>query len=336
MTRHPFPWLAAIALLWGLAVFGVVTVFGYYGEHNKGVEFFVETEPERSVIYVRARGNLSLAERDRLDPAMRRCLAHLDALARADFPRLARACGVSEEDARDMAAEIRALDPRPARGFLAEPIIAAPPDLLVRRTREGGWMLELNPDTLPRVLVNETYAAELSADGEAAAFIAECRQNAGWLVRGLEQRARSMLLVGTEILRRQAAFFEEGVSALRPMTLRAVAEETGLHESTVSRVTAGKRLSCERGAFDLRFFFTQAISSADGGDAHSAESIRHRIRGLIDAEDPRKTLSDDAIVKTLKSEGVDIARRTVAKYREGMSIPSSVRRRRLKAAAQAG
>ena len=280
---------------------------------------------------------LQLAERDRLDPAMRCCLTHLDTLARADFAKLARQCLVSEEDARDMAAEIRALDPRPARGFLAEPALAAPPDLLVRRTREGGWAVELNPDTLPRVLVNETYAAELSAGGGPALnFVADCRQNASWLVRGLEQRARSMLLVGTEIVRRQAAFFEEGVTALRPMTLRSVAEETGLHESTVSRVTAGKRLACDRGAFDLRFFFTQAIAAADGGDAHSAESIRHRIRALIDAEDAKRTLSDDAIVKTLKGEGVDIARRTVAKYRESMSIPSSVQRKRLKAAALAG
>ncbi|MGG7566853.1 RNA polymerase factor sigma-54 [Rhodovulum sp. DZ06] len=281
---------------------------------------------------------LQLAERDRLDPAMRCCLEHLDTLARADFARLARQCGVSEEDARDMAAEIRALDPRPARNFSAEPALAAPPDLLVRRAPSGAWMIELNPETLPRVLVNDSYAAELTATGGVAAkeFVAECRQNASWLVRGLESRARSMLAVGAEILLRQGAFFDEGVSALRPMTLRAVAEETGLHESTVSRVTAGKRLACERGVFDLRFFFTQAIAASDGGDAHSAESIRHRIKAMIDAEDPRKTLSDDKIVKTLKDEGVDIARRTVAKYREGMSIPSSVQRRRLKAASQAG
>lgn len=281
---------------------------------------------------------LQLAEKDRLDPAMRIFVSHLDLLARADFRRLSRLCGVSEEDVRDMAAEIRRLDPRPARGFAPDPVFTAPPDILVARGQEGAWRVELNPETLPRVLVNSDYAAEIVASGDPAAsvFVAECRQNASWLVRSLEQRAASMMTVGSEIVRRQAAFFEHGVSHLRPMTMRSVAEATGLHESTVSRVAAGKRLACARGVFELKFFFSQAIAAADGGDALSAESIRHRIRAMIDAEDARKTLSDDAIVKALRAEGVDIARRTVAKYREGMSIPSSVQRKRLKAAAQAG
>ncbi|MFT6773810.1 MAG: RNA polymerase sigma-54 factor [Paracoccaceae bacterium] len=281
---------------------------------------------------------LQLAERDRLDPAMRCCLEHLDILARADWRGLAAACRVSEEDAREMVVEIRALDPRPTRGFAADPVYAAPPDLLVRRAPSGAWMVELNADTLPRVLVNNAYAAEVMAgrDGEVRSFISECRAGASWLVRSLEQRARTMLLVGGEIIRRQAAFFDEGVGALRPMTLRAIAEETGLHESTVSRVTAGKRLTCERGSFDLKFFFSQAIAASDGGDAHSAESIRHRIRALIDAEAPRRTLSDDTLVTMLQAEGVDIARRTVAKYREAMSIPSSVQRRRLKQSSLTG
>lgn len=276
---------------------------------------------------------LQLRERDRLDPAMQRCLQSLDLVARADFRRLARVCGVSEEDARDMAAEIRMLDPRPARGFAPDPVYLAPPDFLVSRAADGGWRLELNPDTLPKVLVDTEYAARISAHcrGEAGSFVAECRQSANWLVRALEQRAQSMLLVGAELVRRQSAFFEQGVGALRPMTMRAVAEATGLHESTVSRVAAGKRLECERGVFDLKFFFTQAIAAADGGESVSAEAVRTRIRALIDAEPPRKTLSDDAIVKILRDEGVDIARRTVAKYREGMSIPSSVQRKRLKA-----
>lgn len=281
---------------------------------------------------------LQLAERDRLDPAMRCCLTHLDLLARADFRALAAACAVSESDAREMAAEIRELNPRPGHGLSADPVFAAPPDLLVRRAPSGGWVVELNADTLPRVLINNAYAAEVMAggDGEVRSFISECRASASWLVRSLEQRARTMLMVGAEILRRQTAFFDEGVGALRPMTLRAIAEETGLHESTVSRVAAGKRLSCERGSFDLKFFFSQAIAATGGGEAHAAESIRHRIRALIDAEDPRRTLSDDKLVTMLQSEGVDIARRTVAKYREAMSIPSSVQRKRLKASSLTG
>lgn len=281
---------------------------------------------------------LQLAERDRLDPVMQRCLTHLDILGRADFRGLAAACEVSEGEAREMAAEIRALNPRPGRGLTTDPVFAAPPDLLVRRTASGGWAVDLNADTLPRVLINNAYAAEVlsGGNGEVRSFISECRASASWLVRSLEQRARTMLLVGAEILRRQTAFFEDGVGALRPMTLRAIAEETGLHESTVSRVTAGKRLSCERGSFDLKFFFSQAIAATGGGEAHAAESIRHRIRALIDAEDPRRTLSDDKLVTMLQGEGVDIARRTVAKYREAMSIPSSVQRKRLKASSLTG
>jgi RNA polymerase sigma-54 factor len=281
---------------------------------------------------------LQLAERNRLDPAMRCCLTHLDLLARADFRELAAACAVSESDAREMAAEIRDLNPRPGRGLSSDPVFAQPPDLLVRRTASGAWVLELNADTLPRVLVNNAYAAEVMSggDGEVRSFISECRSSASWLVRSLEQRARTMLLVGAEILRRQTAFFDEGVGALRPMTLRSIAENTGLHESTVSRVAAGKRLSCERGSFDLKFFFSQAIAATDGGEAHAAESIRHRIRTIVDAEDPRRTLSDDKLVTMLQVEGVDIARRTVAKYRVAMSIPSSVQRKRMKASSMTG
>ncbi len=277
---------------------------------------------------------LQLQERDRLDPAMRVFLDHLPLLAKADFRALSRLCGVDEEDVRDMAAEIRRLDPRPGREFTAPPALAAVPDVFVRRTA-GGWTVELNADTLPRVLVDNAYAAELSrGDAAARTFVSECRASGGWLVRSLEQRARTILKVGTEIARRQDGFFEHGVSALRPMTLRMVAEAIGMHESTVSRVASGKHLACERGIFELRWFFTQALAATDGGESHSATAIRDRIRGLIEAEDARRTLSDDRLTEILRSDGVDIARRTVAKYREAMNIPSSVQRRRLKAGAR--
>ncbi|MGM0585647.1 MAG: RNA polymerase factor sigma-54 [Pseudomonadota bacterium] len=278
---------------------------------------------------------LQLAERDRLDPAMQALLDNLPLLARADFRALSRICGVEEDEVREMAAELRGLDPRPGRAFGAPPALTAPPDVFVRRAPDGGWRVELNTDTLPRVLVNNAYAARLSAGGDAAArsFVSECRQSGGFLVRSLEQRARTILKVATEVVRRQQAFLEQGVSALRPMTLRQVADEIGMHESTVSRVAAGKTLACERGVFELRGFFTQALGATDGGEAHSAAAIQARIRALIEKENPRKTLSDDRIMAILREDGVDIARRTVAKYREGMNIPSSVQRRRLKAAA---
>ena len=280
---------------------------------------------------------LQLAERDRLDPAMQAMVDNLPLLARADFKALSRICGVDEAEVREMAAEIRALDPRPGREFTAPPALAAVPDVFVKRAPDGGWRVELNTDTLPRVLVDNAYAATLAKGGDekARAFVSECRQSGGWLVRSLEQRARTILRVAVEIARRQEAFFEEGVSALRPMTLRMVADEIGMHESTVSRVAAGKHLACERGIFELRWFFTQALASTDGGEAHSATAIRDRIKALIDGEDPRRTLSDDRLTAILRNDGVDIARRTVAKYREGMNIPSSVQRRRLKTAAAA-
>ncbi|MCT8989991.1 RNA polymerase factor sigma-54 [Chelativorans sp. SCAU2101] len=277
---------------------------------------------------------LQLKARDRLDPAMQALLSHLDLLARRDFRTLKRLCGVDEEDLVDMLAEIRTLDPRPGAAFTsgtADPIV---PDVIVRRSADGSWAVELNPEALPRVLVDETYFATVSARarGEEKLFLSECLQNANWLVRSLDQRARTILKVTSEIVRRQDAFLTHGVRHLRPLKLRDVAEAIGMHESTVSRVAANKYMMTPRGVFELRYFFTTAIAAADGGDAHSAEAVRDRIRDLIEAEDASSVLSDDAIVELLRSEGVDIARRTVAKYRESMNIPSSVQRRREKKA----
>ena len=281
---------------------------------------------------------LQLAARDRLDPAMRALVENLPRLAAADFRGLARLCGVEEAEIHDMAAELRRLDPRPGRAFSAPAAPAAPPDVIVRPGRDGGWVVELNAETLPRVLVDETYAATVSTAGDKAArgFVSDCARSAAFLVRSLEQRARTILAVATEIVRRQDAFLREGVPGLKPMTLRMVADEIGVHESTVSRVAAGKRLACPRGTFEMRFLFTQALAATSGGEAVSAEAVRARIRALIDGEDPARPLSDDALAARLKAEGVDVARRTVAKYREGMSLPSSTLRRRRKAAAGAG
>ncbi|MFN3259249.1 MAG: RNA polymerase factor sigma-54 [Pikeienuella sp.] len=276
---------------------------------------------------------LQLRERNRLDPAMEALLARLDDLAAARMDRLRAACGVDDEDLAEMIAEIRRLDPRPGSAFSGGLAATVTPDVFVRRAPDGGWAVELNADALPRLLLDRRYAVSLAAEGgaETRAYLAECRQNADWLLRALDQRARTILKVATEIVRLQSGFFENGVSALSPMTLRAVAERIEMHESTVSRVTANKYLSCARGAFELKFFFTQAIAAADGGDAVSAAAVRHSIRSLIEAEDAARPLSDDRIVTLLKQNGVDIARRTVAKYREGMSIPSSAQRKRMKA-----
>lgn len=276
---------------------------------------------------------IQLRERDRYDPAMQALVEHLDLLAKRDFATLRKICGVDDEDIADMIGEIRHLDPKPGLKFGSAKTQTVVPDVYVRPGPDGGWLVELNSDTLPKVLVNQSYYAELSKtirkDGDKAYFT-DCLQNATWLVRALDQRARTILKVATEIVRQQDGFFAQGVAHLRPLNLKTVADAIQMHESTVSRVTANKYMATNRGIFELKYFFTASIASADGGDAHSAESVRHRIKQLIDAEEPSAILSDDTIVERLHTDGIDIARRTVAKYREAMRIPSSVQRRREK------
>ncbi|RAZ92119.1 RNA polymerase sigma-54 factor [Mesorhizobium hawassense] len=279
--------------------------------------------------------SLQLAARDRLDPAMKALVANLELLARRDFQTLKRICGVDEEDILDMLAEIRALDPRPGLAFSGGASDAIIADVEVRSANDGSWAVELNADTLPRVLVDNVYFARVSSHAKDQAekdFLAECLQNANWLTRSLDQRAKTILKVASEIVRQQDAFLVHGVRHLKPLNLRTVADAIGMHESTVSRVTANKYMLTPRGVFELRYFFTASIASAEGGEAHSSEAVRDRIKQMIDEEKPADVLSDDAIVDMLKQSGVDIARRTVAKYREGMNIPSSVQRRREKRA----
>jgi len=274
---------------------------------------------------------LQLRDRDRLDPAMAALLDNLALAARGERGRLMALCGIDAEDLDDMLAELRALDPKPGLRFTEARVEVALPDVHVRRGRDGAWTVELNSETLPRVLVNNVYAVQMGGDAAARAFISECSASANWLVRSLEQRARTILRVATEIVLRQERFFETGVSGLKPLTQRAVAEKLGLHESTVSRVAAGKYLSCAQGLFAFHFFFTSAIQAVSGGEAFSSAAVQERIRVLVQGEPAGRPLSDDQLVTRLNGEGIGIARRTVAKYREGMGIPSSVERRRLKA-----
>ena len=276
---------------------------------------------------------IQLKEHDRYDPAMQALIGRLDLLARRDFAALKKACGVGDEDLADMIAEVRRLNPKPGLAFgtaIVQPIV---PDVFVRPGPDGGWIVELNSDTLPKVLVNQSYYAEVSATARRAtekSYLADCLQNATWLVRALDQRARTILKVSNEIVRQQDAFFARGVQQLRPLNLKTVAEAIGMHESTVSRVTANKYMATSRGIFELKYFFTSAIAASHGGEAHSAEAVRHRIRQLIEGEPASDVLSDDTIVEKLREAGIDIARRTVAKYRDALRIPSSVQRRREK------
>lgn len=276
---------------------------------------------------------LQLAERGRLDPAMQALLDNLELLARRDMPGLRRVCGVDDEDLREMIAEIKALTPRPGAAFGGEPSAPVVPDVYVREGQGGLWHVELNTETLPRLLVDHRYHARVSGGAKSDAekvFVAECLASANWLVKSLDQRAKTILKVSSEIIRQQDGFLAYGVEHLRPLNLKTVADAVGMHESTVSRVTSNKYLATPRGVFELKFFFTSAIQSSDGGAAHSAESVRHKIKQLIEAERGEPdVLSDDRIVEILKEAGVDIARRTVAKYREALRIPSSVERRRM-------
>ncbi len=280
---------------------------------------------------------LQLKEQDRCDPAMATFIDNLGLLAMHDLVALKRVCRVSDEDLIDMVAEVKRLNPKPGLKYGSTPTQPIVPDVLVRQLPDGSFHVELNSDTLPRVLINQTYYATVSKSAtrkEDKSYLVDCLQTANWLVKSLDQRARTILKVAQEIVRQQDAFLTYGVRHLRPLNLKTVADAISMHESTVSRVTANKYMATNRGLFELKYFFTSAIAATSEGDAHSSEAVRHRIREMIDAEPAADVLSDDKIVERLKDDGVDIARRTVAKYREALGIPSSVQRRRLKRIAQ--
>jgi RNA polymerase sigma-54 factor len=274
---------------------------------------------------------LQLKDRGRFDPAMAALLANLDLLARNERARLEIVCGVDRADLEDMIAEIRALTPKPGAGFGGGPVQVVVPDIYVRAAPDGIWQVELNSDTLPRLLMNARYYGEVSTSAKRdadKAFLTECAANASWLIKTLDQRARTILKVAREIVRQQDGFLAHGVEHLRPLNLKTVATAIEMHESTVSRVTANKYIATPRGVFELKYFFTASIPAAGGGEAHSAEAVRHRIRSLVDGERADDVLSDDRIVEILRESGIEIARRTVAKYRESLRIPSSVERKR--------
>jgi len=276
---------------------------------------------------------IQLRERNRYDPCMEALLSRLDLLAKRDLVALKRICRVEDEDLVEMIAEIRALDPKPGRAFGGAPTEVLIPDVFVRPAPDGSWLIDLNPQTLPRVLMNQSYFARVSSasrtDAEKA-YVSECLQNAHWLTRSLDQRAKTILKVASEIVRQQDGFFINGVSELRPLNLKTIADAIGMHESTVSRVTSNKSIGTNRGVFEMKYFFTASIPGMGGDAAHSAEAVRYRIKNMIEQEPPQAVLSDDALVQKLRDQGIDIARRTVAKYRESLRIPSSIERRRQK------
>lgn len=275
---------------------------------------------------------LQLKDRGRFDPAMKAMLENLGLVAQHDIKGLMDVCGVDKADIQEMLLELRQLSPKPGAGFSSETTVAVAPDVYVRELPNGMYAVELNSDTLPRVLMDKAYYAEVTAlpmREKEKEFISECAASATWLIKSLDQRARTILKVASEIVRQQDGFFAHGVAHLRPLNLKQVADAIEMHESTVSRVTTNKYISTPRGLFELKYFFSASIPATGGGEAHSAEAVRHRIKQLIDQESPEDVLSDDQIVEILTGFGIDIARRTVAKYRESLHIPSSVQRRRI-------
>lgn len=270
---------------------------------------------------------LQAKEADRYDPCMARLIDNLDLVAKGAFDQLKRMCRVDDEDLRDMLIELRGYDPKPGCRFESEDSMAVTPDIYVTQ-RGDGWAIELNSANLPRLLINRSYVAELGQDKATKAWLNDCMADANWLIKAMDQRQRTIVKVATEIVKQQEGFFRRGVAHLRPLTLRQVADAIEMHESTVSRVTSNKYLHCGRGLFDLKYFFSSGVQSADGEGA-SAEAIKSHIKSLIEAEGD-KILSDDTLVELLTAKGFDIARRTVAKYREAMGIGSSVQRRRQK------
>jgi RNA polymerase sigma-54 factor len=276
---------------------------------------------------------LQLKDRNRYDPQIARLLDNLALLGSHNLAALKRAVGVDAQELSEMITEIKQLNPKPGLMFGSVQIQPVLPDVMVRPARDGSWLVELNNDTLPRVLVNRGYYSTVSKTARSdqdKGYLVEALQNANWLVKSLDQRARTILRVAEEIVRQQDGFLTHGIEYLKPLNLKTVADAISMHESTVSRVTSNKYMATPRGIFELKYFFTSAIASADHGEAHSSEAVRHRIRQLIDAESAAAVLSDDKIVEQLKRDGIDIARRTVAKYREALRIPSSVQRRREK------
>lgn len=278
---------------------------------------------------------LQLADMDLLSGPMEILLENMDLMADYDFKTLAKKCGVSENEVQTMAESLKGLNPRPAslfENFITQPLI---PDVFMRplpKDLGGGWRVELNTETLPKVLVNNQYYKEVSQKSKSKQdkeYLNNQLAAANWIVRAMDQRAQTILKVASDIVEHQEHFFLYGIEFLQPLTLKDVAERVDMHESTISRVTNNKYIGTPRGIFELKYFFSTAIGGSDG-QVYSAESIRAQIKELIEGEDPENILSDDKIVEILNKNGIEIARRTVAKYRETLHIPSSAQRRRQK------
>ncbi len=309
------------------------------GATNEEIESVIQRLQQMEPVGVFARSlaeclRLQLADMNRLDPVMETFLDNMEMMANGDVAGLKKKCNADTEDFAQMIADIRRCNPKPGMGFAAEDAQAVIPDVIVRKAKGGGWHLELNPEAMPRVLVNRQYAANVGAradDKEAKKFVSEQTANANWLIKALDQRANTILKVSSEIVKQQDKFLQHGIRFLKPLVLKDIAAAVGMHESTISRVTTAKFIATPRGTLELKFFFTSSINAGSGANDFSSKTVQYYIKELVTGENPKEILSDDAIVKRLHDRNIDVARRTVTKYREEMNIPSSVVRRRQKA-----
>lgn len=288
--------------------------------------------------------SLQMADRDRLDPLMVQVLDHLDLVAAGKIAQLEKICRADQHEILDMIHELRALNPKPGLSFATETIQQIIPDLRLRPTGDAGWKVDLVSEAYPALRIDAQAYRHLRTQARQLGdrkYVAGRWQEAAWLMRALRQRAGTLLKVGNEIVRQQGDFFTFGIGHFKPLGLRHIAEALGVHESTVSRATAEKYMATPRGLYELKYFFSpQVFRAAKPQDAAlpetiAAKVIQHRIKVLIEEETPEAVLSDDNIVAALHAEGVDIARRTVAKYRDYLKIPPSTLRRRQKALSMA-
>jgi len=272
---------------------------------------------------------LQLRQLDPATPGLTTALGiarhHLELLAERELSLLRRELHVTEEELAVAVALVRSCHPRPGATVSANKAEYVVPDVFVRRT-EHGWGVEINPATLPRVRLNESYASLIGRAASHASMRAQL-QEARWLLKSLEIRHETLMKVARSIVERQTAFLEHGEEHMRPMILKDIAEAVTMHESTISRVTSGKYMHTPRGVFELRYFFSSHVEGADGSGT-SSTAIRAKIRKLVRDEDPQAPLSDGRIAELLSAEGIPVARRTVAKYREAMGIAASSERRR--------
>ncbi|MBQ8631581.1 MAG: RNA polymerase factor sigma-54 [Alphaproteobacteria bacterium] len=275
---------------------------------------------------------IQLRDKGRLDPVAEKVLNNLELLGDKKFAELKKICRIDDEDLASVIDDIKSLNPKPAAEYHHDLTSYIIPDVFVRRKKDGSYRIELNNMSLPRILVNRQYYSEVKDKGGKTErrYLKQQLGNAGFLVRALRQRAETILKVTEEIVRNQYEFFEKGIDFLRPMQLKNIAEQVEMHESTVSRVTSNKYMHTPLGIFELKYFFTNAAGSYTGDDATSTLTIKHKIKKMIDEEKPDNILSDDKIVDLLGQEGIKIARRTVAKYRDQLDLASSAVRKKQK------